>query len=162
MQCLHCPAAVTRDQSLSVNLQLSGCQLSLQLDMGQADVQGGQQGQEEASSSSSSSSSSNSNSSNSSRCTYLLRCISASGITFQELSGSLGDLGTFLPLIVALAATIGLDLGTTLLFTGLYNIASGVGFRIPMCVQPMKTIAAVALAAPGRADTAVVLCCGCL
>jgi hypothetical protein len=54
--------------------------------------------------------------------------------------------------VVALAATIGLDLGTTLLFTGLYNIASGLGFRIPMCVQPMKTIAAVALAAPGRLD----------
>lgn len=52
--------------------------------------------------------------------------------------------------VVALAATIGLDLGTTLLFTGLYNVASGFGFRIPMCVQPMKTIAAVALAAPGR------------
>lgn len=51
--------------------------------------------------------------------------------------------------VVALSATIGLDLGTTLLFTGLYNVASGLGFRIPMCVQPMKTIAAVALAAPG-------------
>ena len=29
---------------------------------------------------------------------------------------------------------------------GLYNIASGVQFGIPICVQPMKTIAAVALA----------------
>jgi putative copper export protein len=57
--------------------------------------------------------------------------------------------------VVALAATIGLDLGTTLLFTGLYNIASGLGFRIPMCVQPMKTIAAVALAAPGGLDAVV-------
>jgi len=36
---------------------------------------------------------------------------------------------------VALSASIQLDLGTTLLFSGLYNVASGVGFKIPMCVQ---------------------------
>lgn len=36
---------------------------------------------------------------------------------------------------VALSATIQLDLGTTLLLSGLYNVASGVGFQIPMCVQ---------------------------
>jgi hypothetical protein len=36
---------------------------------------------------------------------------------------------------VALSATIQLDLGTTLLFSGVYNVASGFGFQIPMCVQ---------------------------
>lgn len=36
---------------------------------------------------------------------------------------------------VALSATIKLDLGTTLLFSGLYNVVSGVTFQIPMCVQ---------------------------
>ena len=41
---------------------------------------------------------------------------------------------------------VGLDLGTTLCFTGLYNIFSGVLFGIPMPVQPMKAIAAVAIA----------------
>lgn len=41
---------------------------------------------------------------------------------------------------------LGLDLGTTLIFTGLYNIASGALFGIPMPVQPMKAIAAIALA----------------
>jgi hypothetical protein len=30
---------------------------------------------------------------------------------------------------------VGLDLGTTLIATGLYNIATGVQFGIPMCVQ---------------------------
>ena len=44
---------------------------------------------------------------------------------------------------------VGLDLGTTLIFTGLYNIASGALFGIPMPVQPMKAIAAVALAEEG-------------
>eukprot|EP00879_Flechtneria_rotunda_P023994 GHRR01025415.1.p2 GENE.GHRR01025415.1~~GHRR01025415.1.p2 ORF type:complete len:153 (+),score=28.67 GHRR01025415.1:488-946(+) len=70
-------------------------------------------------------------------------------VTLQEFSGSLGDLGTFLPLVVALSATIQLDLGTTLFFTGVYNVISGLIFKIPMCVQPMHAIAAVALAAPG-------------
>lgn len=47
---------------------------------------------------------------------------------------------------VALVRVVGLDLGTTLCFTGLYNIISGVLFGIPMPVQPMKAIAAVAIA----------------
>ncbi len=46
---------------------------------------------------------------------------------------------------LGLVAQIGLDLGTTLIFTGLYNISSGLMFGIPMGVQPMKTIASVAL-----------------
>jgi hypothetical protein len=44
-----------------------------------------------------------------------------------------------------------LDLGTTLVLTGAYNIASGMSFGIPMCVQPMSTIAAIALTPPGGA-----------
>ncbi|KAL4424675.1 hypothetical protein ABPG77_004482 [Micractinium sp. CCAP 211/92] len=66
-------------------------------------------------------------------------------LTLQEVSGSLGDLGTFLPLLVGLTKTSGLNLSTTLIFTGLYNILTGLAFGLPMPVQPMKTIAAVAL-----------------
>ncbi|KAK9795547.1 hypothetical protein WJX73_003922 [Symbiochloris irregularis] len=46
-------------------------------------------------------------------------------LTLSEISGAFGDLGTFLPLLVALVRTCGLDLGTSLIFTGLYNVASG-------------------------------------
>lgn len=70
-------------------------------------------------------------------------------VSWAELSGCLGDLGTFLPLVVALTQEVGLDLGTTLLFTGVYNIVTGLMFDIPMPVQPMKTIAAVALSGEG-------------
>ncbi|KAI8103657.1 hypothetical protein M9435_004991 [Picochlorum sp. BPE23] len=70
-------------------------------------------------------------------------------VSWAELSGCLGDLGTFLPLVVALTQEVGLDLGTTLLFTGVYNIVTGLMFDIPMPVQPMKTIAAVALSGDG-------------
>lgn len=66
-------------------------------------------------------------------------------LSLLEVSGAMGDLGTFLPLTVALVSKIQLDFGTTLILTGLYNCLSGVAFGIPMCVQPMKTITAVAL-----------------
>ena len=65
----------------------------------------------------------------------------------QEISGALGDLGTLLPLLIALASARGppIDLGSTLVFTGLANIATGFFFGIPLPVQPMKAIAATAL-----------------
>lgn len=43
----------------------------------------------------------------------------------------------------------GMDLGTTLLTTGVYNIAMGAAFGIPLPVQPMMAIAAVALSDEG-------------
>jgi MFS superfamily sulfate permease-like transporter len=64
---------------------------------------------------------------------------------WQEASGSLGDIGTFVPLLLAMALVNGLDFGTTLVFTGLYNLVTGGLFGVPMPVQPMKSIAAVAI-----------------
>ncbi|KAG0626600.1 hypothetical protein M758_2G136900 [Ceratodon purpureus] len=64
---------------------------------------------------------------------------------WEEISGSLGDLGTFVPIVIALTLVNGLDLGTTLLFTGAFNIITGAMFGVPMPVQPMKSIAAAAL-----------------
>lgn len=63
-----------------------------------------------------------------------------------EISGSLGDLGTLLPLLIALTLTGSIDLSTTLVFTGLSNLLTGLAFRVPLPVQPMKAIAAVAIA----------------
>jgi len=63
----------------------------------------------------------------------------------NEVAGSLGDLGTFLPLLVGMAAQNGLDFAAALFFAGLFNVATGFTFAIPMAVQPMKAIAAVAL-----------------
>jgi hypothetical protein len=56
--------------------------------MGQAAGPAAQQGQAHATSSNSSSF----------KCTHVVRWLSASGINFQELSGSLGDLGELQPL----------------------------------------------------------------
>jgi MFS superfamily sulfate permease-like transporter len=63
----------------------------------------------------------------------------------HEIAGSLGDLGTFLPLLVGMAAQNGLDFAAAFFFAGLFNIITGLTFAIPMAVQPMKAIAAVAL-----------------
>ena len=63
----------------------------------------------------------------------------------QEIAGSLGDLGTFLPLLVGMSAQNGLNFGAALFFAGFFNVVTGLTFTIPMAVQPMKAIAAVAL-----------------
>lgn len=55
-----------------------------------------------------------------------------------EISGSLGDLGTLLPLMIALAANYSISLSSTLVFSGIWNILTGVIFGIPLPVQPMK------------------------
>ncbi|KAG8625107.1 hypothetical protein KVT40_006858 [Elsinoe batatas] len=64
---------------------------------------------------------------------------------FSELSGSLGDLGTLLPLLIALTLQGSISFSSTLVFSGLTNIFTGVYYGIPLPVQPMKAIAAVAL-----------------
>ncbi|CEP16428.1 hypothetical protein [Parasitella parasitica] len=68
--------------------------------------------------------------------------------TLHEISGSLGDLGTLLPIMMSLAISGQINLTSTLWFTGIWNVLSGAMFQVPVCVQPMKgttTIAAVVL-----------------
>ena len=66
-----------------------------------------------------------------------------------ELGGSVGDLGTYIPIVLALTLVNHLDLSTTLIFTALYNISTGFLFSIPMPIQqPMKSIAVVAISDP--------------
>ncbi len=66
-------------------------------------------------------------------------------ISLSELSGSLGDLGTFIPLTVALARERKIALAPALFWAGVSNIITGYTWDVPMCVQPMKSISAVAL-----------------
>lgn len=64
----------------------------------------------------------------------------------HELAGAFGDIGTDLPLLIALVATCGLDAASVCLVFGLLQIASGLVYRIPMPVQPLKAMAAIMLA----------------
>jgi MFS superfamily sulfate permease-like transporter len=63
-----------------------------------------------------------------------------------ELGGALGDLGVFIPLLVAMVNRCGLQFGPALFCAGLMNLVTGRAFGIPLPVQPMKAIAAVAIA----------------
>lgn len=73
----------------------------------------------------------------------------------SEISGALGDLGTFLPIAIALTVNGSISLSSTLIFTGAYNVLTGLFFGLPLPVQPMKAIAAVALVSTfGRGEIA--------
>ncbi|XP_009621197.2 molybdate transporter 1-like [Nicotiana tabacum] len=67
---------------------------------------------------------------------------------WAELNGAMGDLGTYIPIVLALTLASDLNLGTTLIFTGVYNFVTGAIYGVPMPVQPMKSIAAVAISNP--------------
>jgi MFS superfamily sulfate permease-like transporter len=83
----------------------------------------------------------------------MLERLTGMRFNLAEISGSLGDLGTFIPLVVSLISVCGMDAGTVLVFAGLFNVMTGLAFNQPVPVQPMKAIAAVAIAeglAPGE------------
>lgn len=54
--------------------------------------------------------------------------------------------GTFPPRVIALAGNGTISLSSTLVISGQSNISTGLVFGIPLPVQPMKAIAAVAIA----------------
>jgi len=64
----------------------------------------------------------------------------------REVNGALGDIGTLLPLTIGVIALVGMSSQHVLMGFGLFYIASGLIYRLPIPVQPMKAIAAVALA----------------
>jgi SulP family sulfate permease len=63
----------------------------------------------------------------------------------MEIAGSLGDLGTLLPLAIGMIVLCGLHATNVIMMAGLFYILAGTYFRVPIAVQPMKTIAAYAL-----------------
>lgn len=64
----------------------------------------------------------------------------------RELAGAFGDIGTDLPLLVALVGTCDLDAASVFVCFGALQIATGVVYGIPMPVQPLKAMAAIMLA----------------
>jgi hypothetical protein len=64
----------------------------------------------------------------------------------HEVSGAFGDLGTSLPLIVGMVAAAALDATSVLVAFGFLQIATGLVYRLPMPVQPLKAVAAIVIA----------------
>ena len=64
----------------------------------------------------------------------------------SELAGAFGDFGTIVPLVLAAAVVCRLPLAPILLFFGVWFILTGLVYRLPIPVEPMKAVAAVAIA----------------
>jgi len=63
-----------------------------------------------------------------------------------DATGALADLGVFVPLAAALILVNGLDAGALFVCAGLLVIGTGIAFKIPFPVQPLKALTAVAIA----------------
>jgi len=77
-----------------------------------------------------------------------------------ELAGGFGDLGTSLPLLSGLVVIAGFDAGAVLASFGLLQIFSALRYGMPMSVQPLKAVAALAIA--GQLRPSVVWAAGLL
>jgi hypothetical protein len=64
----------------------------------------------------------------------------------REVAGAFGDIGTFIPILIGVVQFAGMDAATILVFAGLVHLVTGLAFGIPIAVQPMKVIAALAIA----------------
>ena len=64
----------------------------------------------------------------------------------RELAGSMGDFGTLFPLAIGYIVVCGLNPAGFLVMMGLANIATGLFYRLPMPIEPMKVLAVVAIA----------------
>lgn len=82
-----------------------------------------------------------------------------------ELAGSLGDLGTLLPIAIAMILFNGLDPLGLFLCIGVFYIVAGVYFGVTVPVQPMKIIGAYAIAtamSAGQIQASILLMSICL
>ncbi len=66
--------------------------------------------------------------------------------SLSELAGSLGDFGTIIPLIIAVGLVSDVNIRYVLLFFGIWFILTGLYYRLPIPLEPMKAIAVIVIA----------------
>jgi hypothetical protein len=64
----------------------------------------------------------------------------------SELAGSLGDFGTIIPLILAVALVSDVNARYILFFFGIWFILTGLYYRLPIPLEPMKAVAVIVIA----------------
>src|ERR1039457_2867413 len=64
----------------------------------------------------------------------------------NELSGAFGDIGTSLPLLIAVIAASGVNGSRVFIMFGLMQIITAVSYGVPMSVQPLKAVAMLVIA----------------
>ena len=70
----------------------------------------------------------------------------------EEWAGSFGDLGTALPLLIGVIGATGVDAAGVFVVFGLAQLGSGLMYGLPLPMQPLKAMAALAISqrlAPG-------------
>lgn len=71
----------------------------------------------------------------------------------NEFSGAFGDMGTDLPLLIGVALVAGIDGTSMLVMFGVMQVVTGLVYRLPMPVQPLKAMAAIVIAQELPAST---------
>jgi hypothetical protein len=66
--------------------------------------------------------------------------------SLSELAGSFGDFGTIIPLILAVALVSDVNTRYVLLFFGIWFILTGLYYRLPIPLEPMKAVAVIVIA----------------
>jgi len=64
----------------------------------------------------------------------------------EEIAGAVGDYGTLIPIVLGVAVVSNLDLGYILLFFSIWYIVTGIYYKMPVPVEPMKAIGAIVIA----------------
>jgi SulP family sulfate permease len=80
----------------------------------------------------------------------------------MELAGAFGDLGTLLPIVLGMILINQLSPSAVFLSFGLFYILTGYYYRLPVPVQPLKAVGAIAIAYPAVVSEAVISAAGIL
>jgi len=64
----------------------------------------------------------------------------------SELAGSAGNFGTVLPLLFAVSVSCGMNIAIMLFWATAWYIITGLYYRIPIPVEPLKAVGAIAIA----------------
>lgn len=67
-------------------------------------------------------------------------------LNLEEIGGAIGDYGTLFPIVLGVAVVSNLNLGHILLFFSAWYIITGLYYKMPMPVEPMKAIGAIVIA----------------
>lgn len=64
----------------------------------------------------------------------------------EEIAGAVGDYGTLIPIVLGVTIVSNVNLGYILLFFSIWYIITGIYYKMPVPVEPMKAIGAIAIA----------------
>jgi MFS superfamily sulfate permease-like transporter len=64
----------------------------------------------------------------------------------EEIAGAVGDYGTLIPIVLGVAIASKVNIGYMLLFFSIWYIITGLYYKMPVPVEPMKAVGAIVIA----------------